>query len=220
VREENNTSIILRQKMVETQIKRRGINEKIVLDSMLKVPRHLFMPGYSLENAYDDHAMPIGHGQTISQPYMVAVMTELLFRNSTNHLKALEIGTGSGYQAAILSLIFEKVISIERIQELAHEARNRLNNLGYTNVEVVIADGTLGWEKSAPYDGIIVTAGAPKVPQPLIDQISEGGCLVVPVGSRFIQEVKVVKKRNGKIEIESADGCVFVPLIGKEGWDE
>jgi protein-L-isoaspartate(D-aspartate) O-methyltransferase len=210
----------LRREMVENQIRRRGVRDRRVLEAMLSVPRHLFMPGYSEEAAYGDHAMPIGHGQTISQPYMVAVMTQLLVRNAAGRGKVLEIGAGSGYQAAILSLLFERVISIERIAPLAEETEKRLKELGYGNIRIVVGDGTLGHVPQSPYDGIMVTAAAPHVPEALTQQLADGGCLVVPVGSRFLQELMIVTKKEGKLGMDTADGCVFVPLVGKDGWED
>ncbi len=217
--EESDLTMNLRREMVEKQIQRRGVRDKRVLDAMLSVPRHLFMPGYSEEAAYGDHAMPIGHGQTISQPYMVAVMTQLLVRNAAGRAMALEIGAGSGYQAAILSLLFKQVISIERIAPLAEETGKRLQDLGYGNIRIVVGDGTLGYPPESPYDGMMVTAAAPHVPEALTQQLAEGGCLVIPVGSRFLQELRIVTRKDGKIGMDTADGCVFVPLVGKDGWD-
>jgi protein-L-isoaspartate(D-aspartate) O-methyltransferase len=206
--------------MVEHQIRRRGVRDRRVLEAMTSVPRHLFMPGYSDEAAYGDHAMPIGHSQTISQPYMVAVMTQLLVRNAAGRGKVLEIGAGSGYQAAILSLLFELVISIERIAPLAEETEKRLRELGYGNIRIVVGDGTLGHAPQSPYDGIMVTAAAPHIPEALTQQLADGGCLVVPVGSRFLQELRIVTKKEGKLAMDTADGCVFVPLVGKDGWED
>jgi protein-L-isoaspartate(D-aspartate) O-methyltransferase len=209
----------LRMDMVETQIRRRGIGDARVLDVMREVPRHLFMTGHSIEAAYGDHAMPIGHGQTISQPYMVAIMTQVLIRACTRPGKVLEIGSGSGYQAAILSRLFREVITIERIEPLASETAERLRRLGYANVTVVTGDGTLGREADAPYDGIMVTAGAPHVPSALRQQLADGAALVIPVGSRFLQQLEIITRRGAGFREASADGCVFVPLVGADGWE-
>jgi len=219
VSEESDITKNLRREMVEHQIQRRGVRDKRVLQAMLDVPRHLFMPGYSEEAAYGDHAMPIGHGQTISQPYMVAVMTQLLVRNAAGRDKVLEIGAGSGYQAAILSRLFKRVISLERVASLAEQTQERLGELGYAAIRIVVADGTLGYPPESPYDGIIVTAAAPHVPEALTQQLAEGGCCVIPVGSRFLQELRIITKKEGKLSMDSADGCVFVPLVGKDGWE-
>lgn len=185
---------------------------------MEKVPRHLFVPSTLQSSAYDDMAMPIGDGQTISQPYMVAIMTELLELKGAE--KVLEVGTGSGYQAAILAELASNVISMERVQNLADKASQKLKELGYSNVKVVVGDGTEGCKAEAPFDGIIVTAGCPDIPQPLIDQLKDGGRLVVPVGDRFSQVLTKVIKKGNQIEKEYSIGCVFVPLIGKYGWQE
>ncbi len=211
---------MLREEMVENQIRRRGVRNPEVLDALLRVPRHLFMKGYSPEAAYGDHAMPIGLGQTISQPYMVAIMTQVLVEAAGGRGRVLEIGTGSGYQAAILALLFEAVFSMERVEELARESSGRLRELGYDNVTVVTGDGTLGHPEQAPYDAIMVTAGAPHVPAALKQQLAEGGALVIPVGSRFLQQIEVIRRTQDRLLTTSADGCVFVPLIGRDGWKE
>lgn len=210
----------LRHEMVENQIRRRGIHNEEVLNAMMRVKRHLFMPSHSLEAAYGDHAMPIGHGQTISQPYMVATMTDELIKNTEKRGRVLEIGTGSGYQAAILSHLFEEVITIERIEPLASHTREMLKKMGYENIKVIVGDGTVGYKKMIPYDGIIVTAGAPHVPESLKQQLSDGGALVIPVGSRFMQDLKIIRRKGNCYTESSGGGCIFVPLIGKEGWSE
>jgi len=204
--------------MVKDQLISRGIKDKRVLAAMEKVPRHLFVPAHLQSSAYDDMAMPIGEGQTISQPYMVAIMTELLELKGTE--KVLEVGTGSGYQAAILSELASVVITVERVKTLADKAQEHLKELGYNNVRVVSGDGTEGCTAEAPFDGIIVTAGCPDIPQPLIDQLKDGGRLVIPVGDRYSQILTRVIKKGNKIEKEYSIGCVFVPLIGKYGWPE
>jgi protein-L-isoaspartate(D-aspartate) O-methyltransferase len=202
--------------MVETQLIARGISAPRVLEAFRKVPRHAFVPENIRSSAYDDCALPIGEGQTISQPYMVAIMTELLKLKGGE--KVLEIGTGSGYQTAILSGLCQKVYTMERIKALAQRAENILRGLGYHNVEYIVGDGTGGYLPQAPYAGILVTAGCPEIPAPLIEQLSEGGRLVVPVGERHLQTLTVLIKEKGKTRTEESIGCVFVPLIGKFGW--
>jgi len=204
--------------MIESQLKPRGIKDKRLLEAMEKVPRQMFVPDNLKDYAYDDSALPIGDGQTISQPYMVAIMTELLELKGAE--KVLEVGTGSGYQAAILSLLCKKVVSVERIKSLADKAGKLIAELGYNNVEIVVGDGTEGYKQGSPYDGIIVTAACPDIPEPLAKQLKEGGRLVLPVGERFSQILTVVHKIEGKIEIERSIACVFVPLIGKYGFTE
>jgi len=177
----------LRNMMVETQLIPRGIKDERVLSAMRKVPRHLFVDASLIDRAYEDHALPIGEGQTISQPYMVAIMTELLELKGDE--RVLEIGTGSGYQSAILAELSFKVYSIERIEGLATRARKILDSLGYRNIEIRIANGTYGWKEESPFNGIIVTAGAPDIPETLIEQLVEGGRLVIPVGDRWSQRL-------------------------------
>lgn len=207
-----------RESMVKEQLMARGISDKKVLDAMRKVPRHKFVPKHLEEAAYEDNALPIGEGQTISQPYMVAIMTEKLGLKGGE--KVLEIGAGSGYQAAILAEIAGQVFTIEKVPELADRARVKLEELGYRNIKVIVGDGTLGLPEEAPYEGIIVTAGAPSVPQPLIDQLAEGGRIVIPVGEMHLQALKIATKHGRKLDIEDSIGCVFVPLVGKYGWEE
>lgn len=204
--------------MVKEQIELRGVKDKRVLDAMRKVPRHLFVPKEYLSEAYDDHPVPIGEGQTISQPYIVALMTSLLELKGEE--RVLEIGTGSGYQTAILAELAREVFSVERIDSLAKSAEKRLRELGYSNVKIKIDDGSLGWEEHSPYDAIIVTAAAPKVPRPLLKQLKVGGRLVIPIGDRFFQSLyRYIKKDEETVESQDFGGCVFVPLRGKEGWD-
>ena len=179
-----------RSSMVENQIIQRGITDKNVIDAMLKVPRHLFVEEAMRESAYGDFPLPIGNGQTISQPYMVAVMTEKL--KLDNNSQVLEIGTGSGYQTAILAEIAERVFTVERIADLEKKARLRLESLGYTNIAFKIGDGTLGWSQFAPYDAILITAGAPKVPGVLFSQLKESGRMVIPIGNSFSQVRKLL----------------------------
>lgn len=206
----------LRRQMLETQLIPRGISDESVLAAFGEVARDKFVPGRFLEEAYQDHPLPIGCGQTISQPYIVALMTEALGLEGEE--KVLEIGTGSGYQAAILSEIAKEVYSVERFKKLAEGARKVLDELGYTKVKIKVGDGTLGWEEFAPYEAIIVTAGAPHTPQSLIDQLKEGGRIVIPIGGGFSQMLTSVTKEKGKVKTTEICGCVFVPLIGKEGW--
>lgn len=207
----------LREEMVRTQLIPRGIKDQRVLGVMRRVPRHLFVDSSMLSNAYSDMALPISDGQTISQPYMVAVMTELL--DLTGNEKILEIGTGSGYQAAILAELSKEVYTMERISTLVSRAEKLLSSLDYKNIHVKLADGTLGWPEAAPFDRIIITAGAPHVPEPLLNQLVAGGVLVAPVGSRYSQQLlKIKKTEDGTIE-EYHTPCVFVPLVGELGWD-
>lgn len=209
----------LRKEMVQEQLLGRGIKDPRVIEAFLKVPRERFVPKRLQMYAYDDGPLSIGYGQTISQPYMVALMTELLDLDKRD--KVLEIGTGSGYQTAILAELAGEVYSVERIPELAKRAREVLQDLGYANVRIRVGDGTLGWDTYAPYDKIIVTAGAPKVPAPLIEQLASGGRMVIPVGPRYHQILKVLEKTWDGDVVEKEDiPCIFVPLIGAEGWQE
>lgn len=204
--------------MVRTQLIPRGIKNERVLDAMRKVPRHLFIEGPMQQRAYDDMALSIGEGQTISQPYMVAVMTELLELKGRE--KVLEIGTGSGYQAAILAELAGEVYTVERVAALACRAEERFHSLGYKNIRIKIGDGTLGWPENSPFDRMIITAGTPKIPEPLIGQLSKEGIIVAPVGDRFSQQLLKIKKSEENILEEFHTPCVFVPLIGKYGWHE
>jgi protein-L-isoaspartate(D-aspartate) O-methyltransferase len=206
-----------REQMVTTQLERRGIRDVRVLAAMRRVPRHLFVPPQFLHQAYHDRALPIGAGQTVSQPYMVARMTELLTQGRSPG-RVLEIGTGSGYQAAVLSLVASQVISIERRPDLAASARARLADLGFQNIEVIEGDGTVGVLDRAPFDGIMVTAGAPHVPEALKTQLGDDGRLVIPVGSHAYQALTLIVKREAQLTERTCDGCVFVPLIGQDGW--
>lgn len=204
--------------MVEEQIIRRGVKDERVLAVMRKVPRHEFLPEGIRSMAYQDSALPLGEGQTMSQPYMVAMMSELLGLKSTE--RVLEIGTGSGYQAAVLAELCEKVYTVERIKPLAERARATLDRLGYKSVATKVYDGTYGWKDMAPFDAIIVTAGSPDIPAPLLEQLKEGGMLLVPVGNRLSQTLlKIVKTTDGNVTEQSIP-CVFVPLIGNHGWKE
>ncbi len=203
--------------MVEEQIASRGIKNSRLIAAMKKIPRHLFVEEALQSQAYTDHPLPIGEKQTISQPYMVALMTEALLL--TGKEKVLEIGTGSGYQTAILAELCEKVFSVERIRPLAVRARKLLYELGYFNVEIKIFDGTFGWMEESPFDAILVTAGSPDVPQPLVDQLAIGGRLVIPVGDTFVQDLVRVTKTGEGVKREDLGGCRFVKLIGRYGWE-
>jgi len=202
--------------MVGQQLVPRGIRDERVLQAMRKVERHLFMPEGTRDAAYEDRAVPIGEAQTISQPYMVAIMTQLL--ELTGEEKVLEIGTGSGYQAAILSELAGEVYTIERNRALADKAAKILSDFGYDNCRVFIGDGTLGMEAEAPYDRILITAAAPSIPQPLVDQLAERGVIVAPVGERHTQVLVRGKKIMGALVTEERFPCAFVPLIGEHGW--
>jgi protein-L-isoaspartate(D-aspartate) O-methyltransferase len=202
----------MREKMVENQIKARGVKDPRVLNALLKVERHRFVPEKYLDSAYSDQPLPIGEGQTISQPYIVALMTELLELKGNE--KVLEIGTGSGYQAAILSELAKEVYTIEIVEALASMAKKRLSELDYQNVKVKAGDGYLGWPEAAPFDAIIVTAAPDHIPKPLIEQLKEGGRMVVPVGS-YAQELKKIVKRSGKMETTNIIPVVFVPMTGE-----
>lgn len=208
----------LREWMVETQIVERGIKDKRVIEAMKKVPRHLFVPETIMDDAYDDRALPIGQGQTISQPYIVALMTELLELKGDE--KVLEIGTGSGYQAAILAEIVREVHTIERIQSLADEAIIKFEKLGYKNIKVYVKDGTEGLPEEAPFDRIIITAATPDIPEPLKLQLKDGGIIVAPVGERYSQYMLKAEKRDNELEKHYLIPVAFVPLIGKYGWKE
>lgn len=208
----------VREWMVREQIESRGIRDERVLVAMRTVPRHLFVPGHVIGTAYRDSPLPIGQGQTISQPYIVALMTELLELMETD--RVLEIGTGSGYQAAILSRLAAKVITIERLPSLARETKRLLAELGYDNVRVEIGDGSLGWPDQTPYDAIIVTAAAPEMPEPLSEQLADGGRLLAPVGPRWTQRLVRVRREGDQFHTEELIGVAFVPLIGEHGWQD
>lgn len=208
---------IRRQRMVSEQLEARGVRDKCVLEVMRKVQRHLFVPEWLEEDAYEDRPLPIGGGQTISQPLMVALMTALLALKGEERI--LEIGTGSGYQAAILAELGAHVVTVERRPELAARAKDLLDHLGYTNVRVIEGDGTLGVPNHAPYDAILVTAGAPDVCASLFDQLVDGGRLVAPVGGKDEQRLtRWTRKEQGKTKREDFGACVFVPLVGAGGW--
>jgi protein-L-isoaspartate(D-aspartate) O-methyltransferase len=205
-------------RMVDEQIVARGIKDPKVIETMRKIPRHLFVEEALEGQAYNDYPLPIGHGQTISQPYMVALMTEAL--ELKGYEGVLEIGTGSGYQTAILADLAEKVYSIERIADLASTARKALDRVNCYNVEIRVFDGTYGWKEKAPFDAIMVTAGAPDVPQPLVDQLAVGGRMVIPVGEAGLQDLFQVIRTENDVIRKNLGGCRFVKLIGRHGWDE
>jgi protein-L-isoaspartate(D-aspartate) O-methyltransferase len=204
--------------MVEEQLRRRGISDPRVLEAMAKVPRHLFVPQDYQSSAYEDRPLPIGEGQTISQPYMVAIMTQSLELNGRE--KVLEIGTGSGYQAAILAELAGTVYTVERISSLTQSAQKVLGGLGYENIFFRTGDGSKGWPEEAPFGGIIVTAGAPDIPQTFKTQLAEGGILVIPTGPRYTQTLLKLTREGNKFIEEDVTGCVFVPLVGDYGWKE
>ena len=206
-----------REKLVEDYIQSRGVKDKAVLQTMRSVKRHMFVPPNLASEAYEDHPLPIGHGQTISQPYIVAYMTEVI--KPTPQMKVLEIGTGSGYQAAVLAEIVDQVYTIEIVPEHGKTAAERLKRLGYDNVQVKIGDGYAGWKEHAPYDAIVVTAGAPSVPAPLLRQLKEGGRMVIPVGSPYAtQTLKLLEKKNRKVVTKNLMPVVFVPFTREKKW--
>jgi len=205
-----------RLKMVERQIAARGIADARVLEAIRKIPRHLFLEEALSDRAYDDSALPIGEKQTISQPYIVALMTQALALQATE--KVLEIGTGSGYQTAILAELAARVYSIERVKSLALKARERLDRLGYRNVAVRNSDGTYGWGEAAPFDAILVAAGSPSIPSMLVEQLREGGRLVIPVGDRNAQVLQLGVKQRGQLVLSCLTDCTFVPFIGAFAW--
>ena len=210
---------IARRRMVEDQVMARGVKDPRVIDAMLRVPRHKFVEQGLESQAYQDAPLPIGERQTISQPYMVAVMSEALALDGTE--KVLEVGTGSGYQAAVLALLADRVFSLERIPALARRARKILDACGYSKVNIRLADGTLGWQEMAPFDVIIVTAGAPDVPRDYLDQLAVGGHLVIPVGDRLSQVLmRITRTAKDEFKEEQLLGCRFVPLVGNHGWQE
>jgi protein-L-isoaspartate(D-aspartate) O-methyltransferase len=206
---------LLRKEMVEEQLIPRGIKEQYVLDAFYKVERHKFIPQEQKEFAYADHPLPIGQGQTISQPYIVALMSECL--QLTPESKVLEIGTGSGYQAAILAELSKEVYSVERFPALAKDAASKLAELGYNNVKIKVGDGTLGWPEEAPFERIIITAACPEIPPPLVEQLKEGGKIIFPRGENYSQMLTLLEKTKTELLKQEICGCVFVPLVGKFG---
>jgi protein-L-isoaspartate(D-aspartate) O-methyltransferase len=205
-----------RRNMVESQLRARGIRDERVLAAMLHVPRHEFVSEDDRDQVYEDHPIPIGESQTLSQPYIVAIMLEALALDSSDSV--LEIGTGSGYQTALLSEITRKVYSIERHASLARTAQDTLARLGYANVQVLLGDGSHGLPERAPFDAIVVSAAAPQIPPPLFEHLREGGRMVIPVGPPHAQELQLVRKQEGQPLVTNLEGCRFVPLIGSEGY--
>jgi protein-L-isoaspartate(D-aspartate) O-methyltransferase len=207
-----------REKMVRTQLAERGIRDPRVLDAMRAVPRHEFIPENLRPDAYEDRPLPIGEGQTISQPYIVAAMLDHLLLRPTD--RVLEVGTGSGYVTALLSLLCAEVFSVERHAQLAAAADATLRRLGYANVKIKVGDGSLGWSEYAPFDAILVSAATAQVPAPLFEQLGEGGRMIIPVGAPDSQELQLIRKINGQPNVSSREGCRFVPLVGGEAQRE
>lgn len=207
---------INRERMVEEQLIPRGIHDPKTLQAMRTVPRHLFVDDAMAALAYSDHPLPIGSGQTISQPYIVALMTQALQLKGGE--RVLEIGTGSGYQAAVLSRICDRVFTIERIDALLVRARKIFDRLHYHNIVSRLDDGTIGWPDEAPFDGILVTAGGPKIPQPLVDQLADPGRMIIPVGDQYLQNLQLLEKNHGEITTKTIETVRFVNLIGAHGW--
>jgi protein-L-isoaspartate(D-aspartate) O-methyltransferase len=205
-----------RRSMVETQLRARGIRDERVLTAMLHVPRHEFVSAEYRDQVYEDHPIPIGEGQTLSQPYIVAIMLQALTLHPSDAI--LEVGTGSGYQTALLAELTRQVYSVERHASLARTAQAILSRLGYTNVEVVLGDGSHGLAQRAPFDAIVVSAAAPQIPPPLVEQLREGGRMVIPVGPAHAQELQLVRKQAGQAVVTDLEGCRFVPLIGSQGY--
>lgn len=206
-----------RERMVREQLMPRGIDDQATLAAMGRVPRHLFVEDALASQAYGDHPLPIGRGQTISQPYIVALMTQAL--GLTGSERVLEIGTGSGYQAAILSLLCERVYTVERIDSLLVRARKVFDQLHYLNILTRLDDGTMGWPEQGPYEAIMVTAGGPRVPEPLLEQLTDPGVMVIPVGDRYVQDLTVVHKEGGEMRKSIIESVRFVDLVGTHGWE-
>ncbi|SRR5208282_3318011 len=205
-----------RRTMVESQLRARGIRDERVLAAMLHVPRHEFVSGEYRDQVYEDHPIPIGEGQTVSQPYIVAIMLEVLALDPSDTV--LEVGTGSAYQTALLAELTRQVYSVERHASLARTAQATLARLGYTNVEVFLGDGSHGLPERAPFDAIVVSAAAPQIPPPLFQQLHEGGRMVIPVGPAHAQDLQLVRKQSGQPLVTNLEGCRFVPLIGSEAY--
>ncbi len=216
--EKTNDYSVSRNRMVREQLIPRGIADDRVLQAMARVPRHIFVEDALRSQAYGDYPLPIGESQTISQPYIVALMSQSL--ELQGHETVLEIGTGCGYQTAILSSLCDRVYSVERIKALAIKARRNLDRLRCINVVCKIDDGTIGWQEYAPYDAVIITAASPEIPSPLVDQLGDGGNMVIPVGDRFSQDLVVIRKRQGKITRQVIEQVRFVGLIGRHGWSD
>ncbi len=204
--------------MVQEQLVSRGITDAPTLQAMSDVPRHLFVEDAMRARAYGDYPLPISAGQTISQPYIVALMTQMLGLSGTE--KVLEVGTGSGYQAAVLSRMCARVYTVERINQLLASARKVFDTLRYYNIIAKLDDGTMGWPENGPYDAIIITAGGPEIPSPLVDQLADSGRMVIPVGNQDVQELQLLTKNEDGIKIERRDKVRFVDLIGKYGWSD
>jgi protein-L-isoaspartate(D-aspartate) O-methyltransferase len=204
-----------RKQMVENQIMERGITSNKVINALRNVERHRFVPEEDMQKAYEDRPLPIGHGQTISQPYIVALMTDVLDLRKKD--KVLEIGTGSGYQAAVLAEVVEQVYTIEIVEPLGKQAKKLLQELGYDNINVKIGNGYKGWPEQAPFDAIIVTAAPTKIPEPLKNQLAEGGKMIIPVGERFAQELVLLQKINGELKKKSIIPVRFVPMVDDNG---
>lgn len=209
---------LARERMVKNQLIPRGIADENVLRAMGRIQRHLFVEEALVGEAYNDHPLPIGHRQTISQPYIVALMTEAL--ELTGKEKVLEIGTGSGYQTAILAELSDRVYTVERIEPLLEKSKELLLSLGYKNIFFKAYDGTLGWEDFAPFDAIMVTAGAPKVPDPLLKQLADGGRMILPIGNKYSQDLIRVTRVKDRLVEKNLGGCRFVDLIGEHGWQD
>ena len=207
-----------RERMVQEQLRRRDITDERVLAVMSEVPRHCFVDDAMRGRAYGDHPLPIGAGQTISQPYIVAYMTQAL--GLTGSEKVLEIGTGSGYQAAVLSRLCSQVYTVERINSLLAGARKTFDKLRYYNIRAKLDDGTVGWPENGPYDAIIVTAGGPGIPEPLIEQLADPGRLIIPVGNQHVQELQLLEKKEGQVEVINLASVRFVDLVGEHGWNK
>ena len=207
-----------RERMVQEQLVSRGINDTRVLGVMARVPRHLFVESELRDQAYEDHPLPIGANQTISQPYMVALMAEALELKGTE--RVFEVGTGSGYLAAVLSELCAEVFSVETVEKLASKARNLLTSLGYRNVSVLMGDGTLGWEEHSPYDAVVISAAAPCIPRPLLEQLKTPGFLVFPMGEKELQTLVRIRKDKAGIREEYLGECQFVKLKGQYGWED
>lgn len=205
-----------RREMVESQLRNRGINDERVLEAMLRIPRHEFVPDEYKSSAYADHPIPIAESQTISQPFIVAASLQAMCLKGPESV--LEVGTGSGYQTALLAVLARAVYSVERHSALAHMAEQILAKLGVTNVKIFVGDGSNGLREYAPYDAILVSAAAPRIPQSLFQQLADGGRMVIPIGPPHAQELQLVRKRDGEPSVEVIEGCRFVPLIGAEGY--
>ena len=205
-----------REAMVDTQLRRRGIRDQRVLEAMLQIPRHEFVLQSYRTQAYEDHPIPIGEDQTVSQPFIVAVSLQALALNRTESV--LEIGTGSGYQTALLALLARTVYTVERHPSLAHTAEATLARMGFTNIRFAVGDGSQGWREYSPYDAVLVSAAAPRAPQSLFEQLSDTGRMVIPVGTQHTQELQLIRKRGGEYSAETLEGCRFVPLVGTEGF--